>query len=266
MIGQLKNIENLKKICYNNVIPHFILICGNKYSGRKTLSKEFSNMIGGNVVNIDTTIDSIRNMIDMCYTDKDKTIYTIFDIENASVIALNGLLKICEEPPKNSYIIATVENIDTLLDTIKSRATIFYIDSYTREELYSYTKGCDNEELLINYCTTIGEIEYWKQHNIKDFISFIDQLDVKKLKIPIILTQIHKKVDFGKDKSDLVDYHFFIKFLICKYYDTYKWKDDLQFNAFVDLNYKTYRQMAFKGIRKDSLLDMYIIKLKNVFR
>ena len=48
----------------------------------------------------------------------------INSIENASIEAANALLKILEEPPKDSYIIITAQNQNNLLPTVVSRCQI----------------------------------------------------------------------------------------------------------------------------------------------
>lgn len=48
----------------------------------------------------------------------------IYNVEKATLTAQNALLKTLEEPPPNTYIIMTVENIDLLLPTIISRAQV----------------------------------------------------------------------------------------------------------------------------------------------
>lgn len=51
----------------------------------------------------------------------------IKEIEKATPEAANSLLKILEEPPENTYIILTAQNINGVLPTIVSRSEIFSI-------------------------------------------------------------------------------------------------------------------------------------------
>lgn len=57
----------------------------------------------------------------------------------------NSLLKLIEEPPKDTYFILVSENPDAILPTILSRTQLVKVDAYTREEIKAYLSSLDAE-------------------------------------------------------------------------------------------------------------------------
>ena len=109
------------------------------------------------------SISEVRETIENAYTITDTTCYIFRNADDMKNEAKNALLKVVEEPPNNAYFIMTVQNIDNMLGTIKSRGTVIKMEPYTREELLSAT----NDEVLLNYCSNIGQLQ-------------IDKADIQK--------------------------------------------------------------------------------------
>ena len=65
----------------------------------------------------------------------------------------------------------TVQNIDNMLGTIKSRGTVIKMEPYTREELLSAT----NDEILLKYCSNIGQTME-DVENIKNAEYLVDEV------------------------------------------------------------------------------------------
>lgn len=155
MIGQQNNINTLIQWRCNKSVPRFIIISGQEGSGRLTLAKVIMKMINISGVICNNSIDGVRETIDNAYTCVSPTMYIFRNADDMSTAAKNALLKVVEEPPNNAYFIMTVQNIDNMLGTIKSRGTVIKMEPYTRKELLSTT----NDELLLNYCTNIGQLQ-----------------------------------------------------------------------------------------------------------
>lgn len=155
MIGQKNNIQTVIRWRCNKSIPRFIIIVGDKGSGRLTLTKVIMKMLGITGVISECGIDAIRNVIECAYTISSYTMYIFRDADNMSIAAKNALLKVIEEPPNNAYFVMTVQNIDGVLSTIKSRGTILKIEPYLREDLKSYK----DDAYLLNYCSNIGQMQ-----------------------------------------------------------------------------------------------------------
>lgn len=86
-----------------------------------------------------------------------KMLYIIESIDTASLEAMNGLLKILEEPPEYAIIILIVTNPEALIDTIRSR-TITLFRAYKKRDLSDRLKDA---------------LDKYKNHDIAPLISYI---------------------------------------------------------------------------------------------
>lgn len=155
MIGQKNNIKTLIKWRCNKAIPRFIIISGDIGSGRLTLAKVILKMINAKGIIMGNSIAEVRETIENAYTITEPTCYIFRNADDMKNEAKNALLKVVEEPPNNAYFIMTVQDIDNMLGTIKSRGTVIKMEPYTREELLSVT----SDEVLLNYSTNIGQLQ-----------------------------------------------------------------------------------------------------------
>lgn len=155
MIGQKNNIKTLIKWRCNKAVPRFIIISGDIGSGRLTLAKVIIKMVNAKGIIMGNSIVDVREAIENAYTITEPTCYIFRNADDMKNEAKNSLLKVVEEPPNNAYFIMTVQNIDNMLRTIKSRGTVIKMEPYTREELLSVT----SDEVLLNYCTNIGQLQ-----------------------------------------------------------------------------------------------------------
>ena len=82
-------------------------------------------------------IDKVREIIDSLYlspNESDKKIYIIRDMQTMTPQGQNALLKSIEEPPPFVIFIITVTSCDLLLETVKSRAVKFTMETETEME------------------------------------------------------------------------------------------------------------------------------------
>lgn len=98
----------------------------------------------------------------------DKKIFIIKNIDKSTIQAQNKLLKIIEEPPKNVIYIFTCENLELVLQTIKSRVQKFVLEPFTIEEISLFLDDNENKSnvLLISNGNIGKAIEYSKDQNI----------------------------------------------------------------------------------------------------
>ena len=108
MIGQVNNIRFLDTCIQNNKLPRFLLIRGDKGSGKKELVKYIAQKTNYELVFFGNSVEAVRNLINLCYQQTKPIIYVITDCEKLSTQAENALLKVAEEPPTNAYIVLTV--------------------------------------------------------------------------------------------------------------------------------------------------------------
>ena len=155
VIGQKKNLELIKKWRMNKDFPRFIIIAGDTGSGRFTIAKSIMKSAGLDGIVHECGIEAVRTAIEESYSISTPTLHIFKDADGMSVNSKNALLKVVEEPPKNAYFCMTVRNIDGMLGTIKSRATIIKMEAYTRQELESVT----DDPLKLEYCKNIGQMK-----------------------------------------------------------------------------------------------------------
>lgn len=159
MIGQ-KNIKDWVDKVSNN-FPHFIVLIGESGSGKRTVCKYISNYLSLVYSECEIRTEAVREVIDTAYKSTTKVMYNFCNADNMKVQAKNALLKITEEPPENAYFCLTLNDDTSLLDTIRSRACVMYLDGYTCEELKEYCDSInfDNKELACKICSCPGDID-----------------------------------------------------------------------------------------------------------
>ena len=155
MIGQKNNIKTLIKWRCNKSVPRFIIIAGDEGSGRLTFAKAILKTINAKGIIMGNSISDVRDTIEQAYYITQPTCYIFRNADDMKNEAKNALLKVVEEPPNNAYFIMTVHNIDNMLGTIRSRGTVIKMEPYSIQELKSV---CD-DELKLDYCTNIGELQ-----------------------------------------------------------------------------------------------------------
>ncbi len=85
-------------------------------------------------------VEAVRDMKLEAYikpNDMDFKFFIIKSADRLTIPAMNALLKLIEEPPIGVYIFLLCENLSSLLPTIRSRAQIIRMQSFTQEELSS---------------------------------------------------------------------------------------------------------------------------------
>ena len=174
MIGQERVLEWVD----NNInsFPQFIVLIGSSGSGKRTLAKTISDKLSLTYAQCEISVSSVREMIDTSYKTHEKVLYCFEDADNMRPEAKNALLKITEEPPKNSYFCLTITDSSYLLDTLKSRAMVFNMQPYTREQInqYAIDKHDSNLELYSLLCDVPGEVDILSTYDTEEFFDFTE--------------------------------------------------------------------------------------------
>lgn len=89
-------------------------------------------------------IDEVRNII--METNKkpfqgDKKVIIIHEMDKMTEAAQNTLLKTIEEPPAGVYILILCENIESVLDTIKSRCEIYKLNRLDKQDMMRFIEN-----------------------------------------------------------------------------------------------------------------------------
>ena len=126
-------------------IPHALLFCGSRGTGKTTLARIFAREIGTSEVDLyeidaasNRGIDDIRELREAVHVlpfESKQKVYIIDEVHMLTKEAFNALLKTLEEPPSHVvFILATTEE-EKLLDTILSRCQVFRLRSPSRAVL-----------------------------------------------------------------------------------------------------------------------------------
>ena len=173
MIGQKQIQNDIRLLISKNKFPKFSILTGTYGSGKKTLISE----LFPSVIKLeDCKVDSVRKLIEMTYKLRN-SVFLIADADNMSLTAQNAILKVAEECPNNNTIIMTLEDENNVLETIRSRATIFRMDRYTPDEIFEYywTIGSmpNDAEIVRELCETPGEVLMLDKAGIMLFYDYV---------------------------------------------------------------------------------------------
>lgn len=174
MIGQKNLIEKINSF---DKLSRFSIFVGQKGSGKKTLLIEYVYpMLKAQDYSIyivqDIKIDSIREMISDAYK-MHKVLFVITDADNMSIGAKNAMLKIVEECPNDNYFIMTLEDENSTLNTIRSRAAVYHMDQYSKEELKEYADAIEKNMSHVDICETPGDINLLYAMNPDGFYEYV---------------------------------------------------------------------------------------------
>ena len=95
-------------------------------------------------------VEDIKDLIDNVYLaplEGDNKVFILNNFSSATIQAQNKLLKILEEPPKNTFIVLNVTNESKVLSTIKSRCKKLRLGVLSNEEILLAT-DITNENVL----------------------------------------------------------------------------------------------------------------------
>lgn len=149
MIGQAE----LKTLCdkWNEEptsAPALLVLIGRQGMGKRTaveyIRKNVKN--DGMLKAEDNSVSTVRAVIDKAYKLGGVVYYVFTDCDNMSVQAKNALLKVMEEPPMGARFILTARSSSGVLGTVKSRAFVYEMYPYSREELDQFVKTYEGKE------------------------------------------------------------------------------------------------------------------------
>lgn len=271
MIGQDNLLEKINTTISNDSFPHFILLSGERGSGRKLVASLVAKRIGGHISHCDIKVDEVRSMISLVNKTTDKMVVIIADADNMSVSAKNALLKITEEPPKNAWFVMTVEDESAIPDTILSRASIFKMDKYTPNELMDFSTSCSNHltpeeiDIIGNICNTpgdvisvvsIGVIEFWEYVNkVVDHIDTVSTANSFKIAKQIALKQ-------GADGYELkLFWRTFM--MVCTDRMRSNLEDRIRYAEWIKITSKYTQTLRVRGANLQMLFDSWIVDIRS---
>lgn len=271
IIGQKDLLENLKSLLESGVVPRCIILRGGRRSGKTYLAKEISKLIAKYSVVVGKSVDDIRTMIDLAYKVADTTCYTIDDLDKVSIGAKNCLLKVTEEPPRKAHLLLTCSNLSHVPETLISRSAVLHLKDYSEKSLAEYIKSTDlnfkpeEVELLVKFCSSPKEINYFLDKDIKKFaelivrISNINELTgVESFKLS---SQIKLKAE-GEGFDLLMVMDKFCQYMLGQLRD-----ERVEPNIGFDMLYVTKKHMKTienGSLNLTSVFDMWILDLRGL--
>jgi len=131
IVGQKNNLELISNW---KVLPNFIIIQGERHSGKTYLVKQLCKEFNKYYVEMHNGINDVRNLVKQMAINSN-AVYHFKDFDKASIQAKNALLKITEETPAGNVIVITGS---TQLSTLESRAIKITMSAYTEEEMLTF--------------------------------------------------------------------------------------------------------------------------------
>lgn len=259
MIGQKYLKKYVKHLQDEENFPHFAIFVGRKGCGKKTFLKEYFDGIYPE----NNKVDSIRKIIEMAYQVSDRT-FIIPDADDMSNAAKNALLKVVEECPNNNYFIMTLEDEINTLETIRSRAQMFYFDMYFPKDLsdYATTLGVTEDlDAIGDVCDTPGEVNILIESGVRDFIDYVQLVydNIMTVSLPNAL-KIGNKVAM-KDGAEGFDLKLFWRI-----FERLCMKEGTSQSASKSIiTSKALMQLRRKGINRQMLFDTWVFEVRGLF-
>ncbi|GEM_PF-6292472 len=278
IVGQNDLLRRLDELIADNSLPRFIIITGARRCGKNMIVKYLSEKLG-ECIEVEQSTEAVREAIRTCYNVATPTIYRLNNIANMHPNAKNSLLKVTEEPPRLSYFIATVTDLNDVLPTLKSRSYIVRMKPYLKEIILDYARELDQTwnltpeviKILGILCETPGEVndlmkldisQLWK--DVENYILNIGKVSgVENFKVRQLLKI--KEADKGYDIDLFMS--------TCKKYCRwiledvpYHLADKIKFSKTVDATSKYLNELNIKSINKSNVVDAWIMALREIWK
>lgn len=216
IIGHEEIIKTFDITINNNKFSHAHIFLGEDGIGKSVIAKNIAIKLIGeseykdyvDIVHFRSEknkasigVNAIRELIEEINKkpyQSDKKVVIIHEGHKMTIQAQNALLKTIEEPPKNVFIFILCENIENILDTIKSRCQIHKFNTLSEDDMRTYLQvnypelNEDNIALLLSFSSGIpGKAEFLmnneefrelrdKAINIILFLNNMRELDIFK--------------------------------------------------------------------------------------
>lgn len=243
-------------------MPHLSIISAPRGAGKSLFIKRMVEEYNLRLVHIGNKIDDIRNLIQDSVSLEQPTLFAIAEGDTMSLGAKNALLKITEEPPKNCYIAMEITDINSVLETIISRGTIFEIDRYSYQDLKKYAievlAMSDNEDTsnICRIATTPGDVKLYLEIGYKDCYNFAEMVFNNIMRVTTgNAFKIKNRINFtGKGEGFPVDMFFNMMLFICR-----KHIDDPKALYIIECTIKALHMSRVNGANKEMAFDIWVL-------
>lgn len=275
IIGQTELLDRIDYLIDNNKLPRFLIIVGNKNSGKKLIANYISDKIGATFVPCNLKADDVRVVIDESYKQSELMCYMWADSDSMSITSKNAILKVTEEPPNLAYFIITLNDVNNMLPTILSRGTQLLINPYSDKELLEYakSKNYDYEKhsvIITNVCSNPGDIDNLFAYDIDKFINFtysiLDNIGGASYANTLKLSNSFKLKKEDNINNDKYDITLFIRCFNAICLNELKSSNDMRYAQASILCPQCISEFRIPSISKLAVLDKWLIGIKDILR
>lgn len=267
MIGQHNLKHTIDTLIENNTFPRFSILVGPEGSGKKLMSKHIATKLGAIHTLRGVGVDDVRDLIQEAYKVSAPIVYVVADADKMSPAAKNALLKVTEEPPKSAYIILTLTDLNNTINTIRSRGQVFYMDSYTVDNIDEYYHTmflsyiCDRH-IITDLCVTPGEVDTLMQTNPTEFYEYVEKVVDNIAEVSGSNSfKIAQRIKFKDTDENKYDLKLFWKafMTICS---SRLREDPHRYAEGIKITSKYLQELRITGINKASTFDCWILDLR----
>lgn len=274
IIGQEVLCSDIKHMLDD--FPLFTIIAGVKGSGKKTIAQWIGEQLPGTHTVVGITVADIRNIIEISHKLSEPMTYIIQDADVMSAEAKGALLKITEEPPKKARFIMTLQNVNSMPDTIISRATVLYMNPYSVKDIDAYIDSKYSgliDTRIYDICYVPGDVDlFMKDASIYDYVETVVEniADVSTANALKIGDKLALKVEKDKkdknaeeDKYDLaLFWKIFISLCLIYAKESEDRNDMMYYAEGAYITNKYLSNLSIKGANKQMLFTNWILAIR----
>lgn len=265
MIGQRCVQQQIKSAIESKSLARFIILVGERGSGRKTLAKEIAKWLNSDYAEVEKGVDAIRDIIENSYKIASDIIY-VLDGDSMSPSAKSSLLKVTEEPPNKARFILTVTDINHTLDTLISRACVYRMDNYTHADIAQFA-GTEDWRFP-SFCSNKYEVDLLNEYGIEDFHNYVKLVvdNIGEVSSANAL-KIESKLAF-KDTDKGYDMKIFLQAFRTECWDRVQesasCSDKMKYLDWIKITTEKLSLLRTPTLNKQSLFDMFIFEIRAV--
>ena len=243
-------------------LPRTLLVQGPKGCGKHLLASYLKNKF--NFLLQDITNCVCLDLVNEIYSRVEPYLY-ILNVDEISIKDQNVLLKILEEPFKNTYFFLMTEDVQFVIDTIKNRSFLLTFKPYQKIDLNTFINQKDHSDIILSIADTPGQISLLESYDLKKLfdlcISIFDKIE--KASWANTLSILDKIA--SKDEKDKYEVNLFWKVLHRVAY--IRVLNNLPLSASLyDLTEEYFNKLHFRQVDKRNITEQFLITLKREVR
>ena len=155
IIGHKEIVKSLESLFHKEDKPHSILFSGPSGCGKTTFARILANGLNAEVseINVANTsgIDFIRELDEVSRLSSifnENKVFILDECQQLSKEAMNCLLKITEDAPKQAYFFLCTTDPNKLLSALRNRCTTFTLKPLSNKDIEKLISNITREEKI----------------------------------------------------------------------------------------------------------------------